>query len=260
MSRKIIILLSLIAALIVAVILLRSGGTVTAMLWAWSDGGKWLLPLIVTSAILDSINPCAFSVLLLTIAFLFSIGKLRSRILLLGGSYIVGLFLVYLLIGLGILGTLHLFSTPHFMARIGAILLIVLGSINVINEIWPSFPLKLKIPHVAHRRMAVLMDQASAPTALLLGGLVGICEFPCTGGPYLTALGLLHDQTTYLLGFGYLILYNLIFILPLVTILLLASDRGLLAKVETWQKSERGVMRFGGGVAMIVLGVIILWL
>lgn len=260
MSKKIITLLLLIAALIVAVILLRSGGTATAMLWAWSDGGKWLLPLIVTSALLDSVNPCAFSVLLLTVAFLFSIGQLRSRILIIGGAYIFGLFLVYLMIGLGILGTLHLFSTPHFMARIGAILLIVLGFINVINEIWPSFPVKLKIPHAAHHRMAMLMDQASMPTALLLGALVGICEFPCTGGPYLMALGLLHDQATYLFGLGYLVLYNLIFILPLVIVLILASDKNLLAKVDAWQKSERWLMRFGGGLAMIALGVIILWL
>ncbi|KKU48567.1 hypothetical protein A3H10_03560 [Candidatus Uhrbacteria bacterium RIFCSPLOWO2_12_FULL_46_10] len=260
MNKRIITLLSLAAVLIAAVLLLRSGSAVTATLWTWSDGGKWLLPLIITSALLDSVNPCAFSVLLLTVAFLFSIGQLRSRILTIGGAYVAGLFLVYLLIGLGILGTLHLFSTPHFMARIGAILLIVLGFINVINEIWPSFPIKLKIPHAAHRRMAILMEQASIPTAFLLGALVGICEFPCTGGPYLTALGLLHDQATYLLGFGYLILYNLIFVSPLVILLLLASDKNLLNKVEAWQKSERSVMRLGGGLAMIALGIIILWL
>lgn len=260
MSKKIVIILSLIVVFAATVVLLRSGGAVTNWLWAWSDSGKWLLPLIVTSAILDSVNPCAFSVLLLTIAFLFSIGQLRSRILTLGVSYIAGLFVIYLLIGLGILGTLHLFSTPHFMARIGAILLIVLGLINVVNEFFPNFPVKLKIPNVAHRRMAVLMDQASMPTSFLLGGLVGICEFPCTGGPYLTALGLLHDKATYLMGFGYLLVYNLIFILPLVVILLLASDKGLLKRVDEWQKSERGVMRLGGGIAMIALGAIILWL
>ncbi|OGL87524.1 hypothetical protein A3I40_04305 [Candidatus Uhrbacteria bacterium RIFCSPLOWO2_02_FULL_48_12] len=260
MSKKIITLLLLVAALIAAVILLRSGGAVTAVLWAWSDGGKWLLPLIVTSALLDSVNPCAFSVLLLTIAFLFSIGQLRSRILSIGASYIAGLFLVYLLIGLGILGTLHLFNTPHFMGRAGAILLIVLGLINVINELFPAFPIKLKIPGVAHHRIAALMEQASLPTAFFLGALVGVCEFPCTGGPYLTALGLLHDQATYLFGLGYLVLYNLIFVSPLVIILLMASDKSLLAKVDAWQKSERGFMRLGGGVAMIVLGIIILWL
>src|SRR3989338_6909800 len=50
-------------------------------LWDMSSGGKWLLPLVAVAALIDSVNPCAFSVLLLTIAFLFSLGKLRGHIM-----------------------------------------------------------------------------------------------------------------------------------------------------------------------------------
>lgn len=182
------------------VIFLKYSAAGTEMLWNFSDGGKWLLPLVVVSAFLDSINPCAFSVLLLTIAFLFSVGKLRSNILRIGGAYIFGVFLVYILIGLGILQVLHLFNTPHFMAKFGAALLILLGAINLINEFFPAFPVKLKIPSVSHHAMAELMEKASLPTAFLLGVLVGICEFPCTGGPYLMILGLLHDNATFSAG------------------------------------------------------------
>ena len=129
--------------------------------------------------------------------------------------------------------------------------------INVVNEFVPAFPVKLAIPHAAHRRIAVLMEQASVPTAFLLGGLVGLCEFPCTGGPYLMVLGLLHDQTTYFTGVGYLILYNVIFILPLVLILLLASNESLLGKVQAWQQKRKQAMRLGGGAAMVALGLFI---
>lgn len=101
------------------------------------------------------------------------------------------------------------------------------------------------------------MNKASLPTAFALGALVGLCEFPCTGGPYLMVLGLLHDQATYFMGFGYLLLYNAIFVLPLIVILLISSDAALFEKVKIWQKKERGLMRFGGGVAMIALGIII---
>jgi cytochrome c biogenesis protein CcdA len=135
----------------------RSTDAGTQILWDISNGGKWLLPLVVASSLIDSINPCAFSILLLTIAFLFSIGKLRSGILKVGGAYIFGLFLVYILIGLGILQTLHIFNTPNFMAKVGVTLLIVLGGINLINEFFPSFPIKLRIPHAAHHKMAELM-------------------------------------------------------------------------------------------------------
>jgi len=82
-------------------------------------------------------------------------------------------------------------------------------------------------------------------------------EFPCTGGPYLMILGLLHDNVTYIKGVGYLFIYNLIFILPLVIILAIASRKYLLDKVEAWQNKEKRLMRLGGGIAMIILGIII---
>ncbi|MBI2042039.1 MAG: hypothetical protein HYT20_03410 [Candidatus Nealsonbacteria bacterium] len=235
----------------------KFGNMGASALWNLSDGGKWLLPLVSVSAIIDSINPCAFSVLIMTIAFLFSIGKLRSSILKIGGSYIAGIFIVYLLIGLGLLQTLHLFNTPHFMAKAGAGLLIVLGAINLINEFFPVFPIKFKIPKIAHAKMAQLMEKGSIATAFLLGGLVGLCEFPCTGGPYLMVLGLLRDQATYLRGAGYLLFYNLIFILPLAIILGIASDKSLLEKVQSWQQQKKQVMRFASGIVMILLGFLI---
>lgn len=253
-------LIGLIAAGLVfaaAVAFLRYSASGTELLWDFSDGGKWLLPLVLVSAVLDSINPCAFSVLLLTIAFLFSVGKLRSNMLRIGGVYIFGVFLVYILIGLGILQVLHLFNTPHFMAKFGAVLLAVLGLINLINEYFPAFPIKLKIPSASHHTMAQLMEKASLPTAFLLGVIVGICEFPCTGGPYLMILGLLHDQTTFYSGLMHLFLYNLIFVSPLVVILLVATEKSLFAKVEHWKKVNTRGMKLWGGIAMILLGIII---
>jgi len=257
MNKKLLALVAGTLLLFAVVTLFRMENIGTTALWSLSDGGKWLLPLIGVAALIDSINPCAFSILLLTIAFLLSIGKLRSSVLAIGSAYILGIFLVYLVIGLGLLQTLHIFNTPHFMAKVGASLLIVLGLINIIKEFFPAFPIKLGIPHVAHEKIAVLMEKASVPTAVGLGVLVGLCEFPCTGGPYLMVLGLLHDHATYYTGAAYLVLYNLIFILPLVLILAIASDQSLLGKVQSWQQSERGIMRWAGGAAMIILGLLI---
>ena len=259
-SKKIIILISIAVLLLGLVVWFSSVSLGSPALWRLSDGGKWLLPLVLISALVDSINPCAFSILLLTIAFLFSIGSLRSNILKVGGFYILGIFLVYILIGLGITQALHLFNTPNFMAKIGAVLLVALGAINLINEFFPRFPIKLRIPQAAHHKMAELMERASLPTAFLLGGLVGLCEFPCTGGPYLMVLGLLHDKATYLNGLGYLFLYNLVFILPLVVILLIASDKLLLEKVKSWQQQEKKTVRLAGGIAMVALGALIFFL
>ena len=258
MNKRLLGLIIIAAVVIGTAILLQAGNIGTQTLWNISNEGQWMLPMVLVAALIDSINPCAFSILLLTIAFLFSIGKMRSKILGIGGIYILGLFVIYVLIGLGILRVLHIFNTPHFMAKLGAYLLIILGSINLIGEFFPKFPVKLKIPDAAHHKMAVLMEKGSMPTAFALGVLVGLCEFPCTGGPYLMILGLLHDQATYFSGLGYLLLYNLIFISPLVIILLIASDKKLLEKARSWQRQERKPMRLGGGIAMIILGIIIL--
>jgi len=260
MNKKLAILIAIGIILFGGVIILKTGNIGTTALWNLSGEGKFLLPLVGIAALIDSINPCAFSVLLLTIAFLFSIGKVRSGILKIGGAYILGIFAAYILIGLGLLQALHIFNTPHFMAKLGAGLLIALGSINLINEFFPAFPIKLRIPQAAHAKIAELMNKASIPTAFLLGALVGLCEFPCTGGPYLMVVGLLHDQTTYLTGVGYLFLYNLIFILPLAIILFIASNETLVEKVNVWRKAETKHMRVWGGVAMIILGILIFFI
>src|SRR3989344_1020755 len=238
------------------VLLLRIAGG-AEFIWGVSKGGTFLFPLVTVAAFIDSINPCAFSVLFLTIAFLLSIGRLKSEVWKIGGSYIAGLFVVYILIGLGILQALHILNTPHFMAKAGAVLLIALGVINLINHFIPRFPIKLKIPSVAHGKIAGLIEKGSMPTAFGLGMLVGLCEFPCTGGPYLMILGLLHDSTTYLTGVAYLLLYNAIFILPLVVILFLASRTGMSEKLRAWQRSESKSVRVAAALAMVVLGIII---
>ncbi|MBI2291004.1 MAG: hypothetical protein HYU73_11855 [Betaproteobacteria bacterium] len=70
-------------------------------------------------------------------------------------------------------------------------------------------------------------------------------------------LGLLHDQTTHTAGLAYLMLYNVLFILPLVIILLIAGEKTLVEKLQEWKQRETSTMRFGGGIAMIALGTII---
>lgn len=257
MSKKFFVLVAAVLLLFGLVWFFRVENIGTTALWNLSEGGTWLLPLIAVAALIDSINPCAFSVLILTIAFLLSIGKLRSGVLAIGGAYIFGIFMVYLLIGFGLLQALHLFETPHFMAKVGASLLILLGVINVANVLLPAFPLKLSIPQAAHHKIASLMAGITLPTAVVLGALVGLCEFPCSGGPYLMVIGLLNDRATYFNGVGYLFLYNLIFILPLVLLLFVASDKSLLDKVQGWQQENRTSMRLGGGFAMIALGAIV---
>ena len=259
MTKRLLILVGT-AILLTTLVIVFSSDVGTAKLWSFSREGNWLLPLVMIAAVIDSINPCAFSILLLTIAFLFSVGKLRNNILKIGGVYIFGIFLVYIFIGLGILQTLHLFNTPNFMGKLGAILMIALGGINIVNDLFPSFPIKLKIPSISHHRMALLMEKASVPAAFLLGVFVGLCEFPCTGGPYLMVLGLLHDKMTYWTGVAYLLLYNIIFVSPLVIILLIAGDSTVVQKIQKWKSKKMHRGRLISGIIMIAIGLIIFFI
>jgi len=224
----------------------------------WESCMNLLAPAVVGAALLDSINPCAISVLFLTIAFLFSLGKSRREVLKIGGVYIAGIFLIYILIGLGLTQAMLLFGVPKLMSRVGATLLIGWGGINLAGNIWKNFPIKLAIPTAAKGNIARLIQTASIPGAMVLGLLVGATEFPCTGGPYLFVLGLLHDKATFWQGFGYLVLYNLIFVLPLVVILTLASDKGLQDKVEEWKKRYTKRAEIVSNMLLILLGGIIL--
>jgi cytochrome c biogenesis protein CcdA len=258
--KRIITILAVVGLIFVGIVLLKNSSITAELLWSVSDKGTWLLPLVLLSSILDSVHPCSFSILLITIAFLFGMQMTRRKILQIGGVYIVGIFTAYLLIGLGLLKVLHLFNTPHFMGKLGATLLIAFGIINLISQFFPKFPIKLKLPAVAHATMGKLMDKVSLPAAFGLGLLVGICQFPCMGGPYLMVIGLLRDQVTYFAGFGYLLLYNIILIVPLVVVLWLAADKLLLDKMQEWKRVNLNGVKLWAGLIMIILGILIFYI
>ena len=218
---------------------------------------NWLPLLIVSAAFVDSINPCAFSVLFITLAFLFSLGHNRSQIIKTSLVYVGGIFLTYILIGLGILKVLTIFNIPNGMAKLGAVAIIIFGLINLTNEFFPAFPIKLKMPSASHGKVGELIAKATLPAAFILGLLVGMFEFPCTGGPYLLVLGLLHDDASYFTGFWYLILYNFIFVLPLLIAIFITTDKLILEKVDKLRKLETKKSRVLISFVFIILGLLV---
>ncbi|MCR4333724.1 MAG: hypothetical protein NUV60_01735 [Patescibacteria group bacterium] len=257
--KRISIIGGIIGVFILGILVLKFSPATSGIIWSASHGGVWLLPLVLASALLDSVHPCSFSILLITIAFLFGLQMTREKILKIGGVYILGIFVSYLLIGLGILKVLHLFNTPHFMGKLGASLLIIFGIINLANRFFPNIPIRLALPSFTKRPMAKLMERTSILAAFLLGALVGICQFPCMGGPYLMVIGLLRDQMTYASGFWYLVLYNALLIVPLALVLWFSADKVVVDKMQEWKRDHLARVRLVAGVAMLLLGAIILF-
>lgn len=88
--------------------------------------------------------------------------------------------------------------------------------------------------------------------------LIGLCTVPCSGAVYLAVLSLLAAQPSALAGFGYLVLYNAMFVLPLVGILLLASARPALNRLARWNLHHSERVRLGLGMGVVVMGFVIL--
>lgn len=212
--------------------------------------------LVIGSALVDSVNPCAFSVLIFLLISVVSL-KNRRRILTVGGCYIAAVFCFYLLSGLGLFSLVRISGLSLILAYLGAGVAIVLGLVSVVDVWRNKDDFLLAIPESRQEQINHYIQHATLPAAFVLGILVGIFELPCTGGIYLAILGLVSTNYTLAEGLPYLILYNLIFVLPLVVILLLVAFGLDPERADAWRIRHRRVLRLIVGVAMILLGVVI---
>jgi cytochrome c biogenesis protein CcdA len=155
---------------------------------------------VIVGGLIDGINPCAFTVLILFVTAMLAtlqastssdIGAARARIIGLGSIYIASVFLTYLALGVG-------------------------------------------------------------------GFLIGLCTVLCSGAVYLAVLSLLSMQSSALVGFAYLVLYNLMFILPLVALLIATSARPTLNKLADWNLHHKEWVRLTLGSGVVVMGLTIL--
>ncbi len=75
------------------------------------------------------------------------------------------------------------------------------------------------------RMMKIIQAVVSPRGAFVVGVIVSLFLLPCSSGPYFVILGLLRSESSSLtsLGANYLILYNLIFVLPMLIITFLVG-------------------------------------
>jgi cytochrome c biogenesis protein CcdA len=215
------------------------------------------IPVVVASALIDSINPCAFSVLIFLLITIVAIGN-RRRIIMVGGVYITAVFIFYLFSGAGLFSIVHLSGFSAVLSLLGAIVAIVFGIVNIIDVFRNKDEFLLGIPASKKEMIDRYINRASLPTAFVLGVLVGIFELPCTGGIYLAILGLMSRSYSLTEGLPYLVLYNIVFVMPLVFILLLVAYGISPERANEWRIRYRKKLRIIVGLAMIALGIFIL--
>lgn len=217
-----------------------------------------LLPFVLSAGFLDSFNPCAIAVLLIFIALLFTLRKKRLVIVSLGLVYIIAIYLTYLGIGLSLFKAIHLFGIPHLVTKIGAWIVIIVGIWGLKDSIFPGKTNILTIPVKSRQLIASWATRATIPAAIVAGFLVGVTEFPCSGAVYVATLTLLAAKVTFAKGLLYLLLYNFMFVLPLIIILLVTTNRMITEKLINIDETNSGRIRIASALIMIAVGVVIL--
>ena len=216
-----------------------------------------LLSTVIISGILDSFNPCAISLLLIYISLMFTLKKSRGEIFAFGLFYVISIYITYLLIGMGLLRAGTLF-TAYPISKIGAILVILFGLLNVKEYFFPNSPFSIKIPLKVRGYVSKYAYKATIASAIIVGFLIGIYEFPCSGAIYLAIISLLSSQVSFIEGFAFLLLYNLMFILPLIAIFILATNKLTTEKFINFQEKNGRKLHLFLAIIMILLGLYIL--
>ncbi|MDD5677435.1 MAG: hypothetical protein PHW60_05505 [Kiritimatiellae bacterium] len=228
---------------------------------------------VMAAGLVDGINPCAMATL---VFFMSSLALARiggPRLLLAGGTFCIAGFLTYLAIGLGLLHVLRpLTSLAHAREAINAIMLVLLLCFATLSfrDAWlfrtqgDAHGMVLRLPRPLMLATHAIMRRGLKARHLALGGfLIGVAvtvlESVCTGQVYVPTLVLvLRSGAGAGTATGYLVLYNLLFILPLVIILGLTWQGLRTARLLAWSRRHVVVEKYLLGMLFLALAALLL--
>ncbi|MBI4035143.1 MAG: hypothetical protein HY381_01990 [Candidatus Chisholmbacteria bacterium] len=215
------------------------------------------LPILFGAALIDSINPCAFGVLIFLLAYLLKTASHPLKLLTHGFVYVFGVFLTYLLAGLlllPVIGKLGSLSTAFYVVL--GTLVVIAGILEIKDFFWYGRGFSLQLLPGASKRLKMYVSRISQGLvpAFLLGIFVALVELPCTGAVYLAVLSLMSLAGVSALNLTWLLLYNFIFVLPLLIIIFLFYKGLSAAAIEAWRLKHRRLMRLSIGLVLLILG------
>jgi cytochrome c biogenesis protein CcdA len=209
---------------------------------------------VLFTAAIDSINPCAIGVLILMVSTMVANAQRRSRMLLLGFVYVFAVFITYLLAGLGMIAFLTripLYVTEYISIAVG-IFIAFLGILEIKDYFWYGKGFSLAVSPKMAKKIHRRLQNISLPGVMLLGAFVAAVELPCTGGPYL-AITVVLAQNFNAIAFLMLVLYNIVFVLPLIAILLAVFGGMKISAIKKWKHRNRPYMRLAAGILLVFL-------
>lgn len=218
-----------------------------------------MLYLVLTNGLLDSLNPCAIGVLILYLGILLSFKTNYKLLLLFGLFYIISIYATYFFIGLGLLKTFHLFGVHSFFGWAAAIVILFFGLHNLKEYFYPYWQIPIITPFLSRCRIPKFTNNISIVSAIVLGFFVGLCEFPCSGAIYLATVALLTIKSTFFIGLVYLIIYNLMFVVPLIIIFIFVGNSKFYNWLQKAQAKNFSKIKLIMGIAMTLSGISLLY-
>ncbi|QOJ79553.1 hypothetical protein IG193_03595 [Infirmifilum lucidum] len=240
-----------------------------------------ILPLVVALAAADSINPCTFMVFAaLVIAIMGFAGRRKATVA--SAAFISAVYICYFLLGLGLIKFISFFNWLRYII---AAAVIAAGAYSLAQSsiLWregcrdtsnslggaPSLMARLyslsasifqRINEVS-RSLLSKAQKGSVVTAFLAGVVVSFTLLPCSSGPYLVAAYMLAGEDT-IVSLLLLMLYNAVFVLPLVLIaagVIVGGRILLMVDVATIRiNALRRWTELALGLLLILLGVYII--
>ncbi|NLE75286.1 MAG: hypothetical protein GX605_00860 [Chloroflexi bacterium] len=222
---------------------------------------------VILAALVDGLNPCAFATLILFISYLAISGRKGREILIVGLAFALGFFVTYLLVGVGLLKFL---AALPFLKEIGrwiylvtAVICLALAGLSFYDYLKArreqTGEMTLSLPLGLRRRINRIIRQnvgrgALALTSLGAGFAISLIELACTGQVYLpTILFVLGVPELKARAVFYLVLYNLIFILPLVVVFVLAYLGTTSEKLQVFVSRQTKTIKLATALLFLLL-------
>ncbi len=233
---------------------------------------SWLT--VVFAGLVDGLNPCAFATLIFFISYLTLSGRKGREVIFVGVSFTLGVFLAYLVIGLGLYKVLDLLGdTLNILARwvyiLTAVLCLGLGVFSFLDYFKARHgkldDMSLKLPEVMRKRINKVIRQGRGSQAYFIGAFVtglviSILELACTGQVYLPTIIFVSSLPELKLrAIFYLVLYNLLFILPLIVVFILAYFGTTSKELTRFLQKHAAAVKLGLAVLFFVLAIWLLF-
>lgn len=213
---------------------------------------------VITASLVDAVNPCAFAVLIILMTTILLNDK-KKRTLKAGFAFSAAIFISYLLMGLGVYSALSWGGISRVFYTIIGWAAIILGLFNLKDFFWYGKGFLMEVPLSWRPKLKKVLKSVTSPLgAFLIGFVVSLILLPCTSGPYLVILGMLAQKETLTRALIYLILYNLIFVSPMVIISVLVSKGYNPKNAEMIRQKHLKNLHLIAGILMLGVGIMIL--